>query len=1189
MHNLEPMNPRRWATAGTTRRWLAGGLLTTLLLLPATLWGWENEASPEFVGVLAYAVDDEGARALKLDDETRAKLLEIVEQREQAALQLTLANKDLPANELAAKLVPFVAESERQGLELLTQEQRSRLAQLKLARVGLVSLADVETAQVLELTDEQKEDVAALLERRDQDLREGNASQRRIAEAVYERRLDLLLTPAQRARWATMTGRPAPVVAADPAPMPADQPPADTVAAPEAGPATPVAGGSAPASEEANLVFNFADEPWGDVFDWLAEESNLALLSTDTPDGTFHYRDPRKFTPTQAMDLVNSVLLTKGYTMVRRDRMLLVFNLEEPLPPDLVELVDVSKLDELGQFNLVKCMFHFAKLSPEDAQLLVERLVGPGRKGLMVVLPQARQIVVTETAGNLRMIRDTIEAAEKAGEAAAEKVLEIKLKHILAEELLGAVRPLLALEEGAMTNDQINLSVDVTGTRVFAIGMPKAIEILKQMAENLEVPLPESEAGDAPEKPELRVYNVAGWDIDTIEPVIRQLLADIPDGRATFDRTSESLLVVCRPTDHKERVEALLATLKGETQQTEVIQLRNNDPDSLILTLNKLLKLDVEGASGPTVDSDPINYRLYVHGTPRQIEVVRSFVQKLEGTGPDGESEGGAGLVRRIPMSAREADDAIRGMSRVWPTVSKRSSVREVEPSNLPQSIFQERAIHPPSADEGESPDERPFGPQAPSDRGMRGPPPGGPQPLNRPSSDAPADLQRDVPKPGAPGETRSLPRDGRWRFVAQEAAAADDGQPPEAPVPPVPSSGEKVDILVSRTRDAIFIWSEDEEELDRFETLMRQLFPPRALGGLQEMDFQVYYLKYVDANQTLQLLKQVLQGTSTSGSGSTSGGSLIGDMAGQLLGGGGPGQMLGQLLGGGGGGGGGASESMSARVGSVDLVADRRLNRIFASGLPEDIAVVEQVLQMLDKQESITDIETDGKAHVIRVIYTTADEVARVIREAFAAEMTASAQQGQNRQPSPEDLVRALAGGRGGRGGGGGGETGPERPKMTVTVDTASNSLIVVAPEPLFRKVLLLVAEVDKASSADQESFVVVPMTGLNPTLVQGAMSSIFGAKTGSTTSGTQGAQTQPGGGGGGGAPPPDAAAEQQRQAVIEAIRRAQQAQPQGGGGRGGPTGGPGGAPGGGFPGFGGGGPGGGFGGRGGGGRGGR
>ena len=75
------------------------------------------------------------------------------------------------------------------------------------------------------------------------------------------------------------------------------------------------------------------------------------------PQGTFNYSDPREYTPAQAIDLLNSVLLTMGYTLVRREQMLMVVNLEDGVPPNLITEVSIDKLNELGEYELAKCLF----------------------------------------------------------------------------------------------------------------------------------------------------------------------------------------------------------------------------------------------------------------------------------------------------------------------------------------------------------------------------------------------------------------------------------------------------------------------------------------------------------------------------------------------------------------------------------------------------------------------------------------------------------------------------------------------------------------------------------------------------------------------------------------------------------------------------------------------------------------
>ena len=75
------------------------------------------------------------------------------------------------------------------------------------------------------------------------------------------------------------------------------------------------------------------------------------------PKGTLNYVDPREYTQAQAIDLLNSVLLTKGYTLVRRDQMLMVINLEDGVPPNLITEVPADELDQYGEYELVWCLF----------------------------------------------------------------------------------------------------------------------------------------------------------------------------------------------------------------------------------------------------------------------------------------------------------------------------------------------------------------------------------------------------------------------------------------------------------------------------------------------------------------------------------------------------------------------------------------------------------------------------------------------------------------------------------------------------------------------------------------------------------------------------------------------------------------------------------------------------------------
>ena len=67
------------------------------------------------------------------------------------------------------------------------------------------------------------------------------------------------------------------------------------------------------------------------------------------PSGTFNYSDTREYTPAEAIDLLNTVSMTKGFMLVRRDRMLMLINIEDGIPPNLVSTVPVESLDSQGR------------------------------------------------------------------------------------------------------------------------------------------------------------------------------------------------------------------------------------------------------------------------------------------------------------------------------------------------------------------------------------------------------------------------------------------------------------------------------------------------------------------------------------------------------------------------------------------------------------------------------------------------------------------------------------------------------------------------------------------------------------------------------------------------------------------------------------------------------------------------
>ena len=136
-------------------------LLGTALLV--SQHGKLSAADPNFVGVLAMAVEDEGIKRLELSEETLEKLLAFIGQREEKVVNLVQQIRGLSPAEQEAKLRPFREESEKLAMQLLTVAQREILNQMRVASKGMDSLIDPQVTAVLTLTKEQQESIKKLM------------------------------------------------------------------------------------------------------------------------------------------------------------------------------------------------------------------------------------------------------------------------------------------------------------------------------------------------------------------------------------------------------------------------------------------------------------------------------------------------------------------------------------------------------------------------------------------------------------------------------------------------------------------------------------------------------------------------------------------------------------------------------------------------------------------------------------------------------------------------------------------------------------------------------------------------------------------------------------------------------------------------------------------------------------------
>jgi type II secretory pathway component GspD/PulD (secretin) len=713
----------------------------------ATLFAAERE----FVGVLAVAVESGVADKVGLTEGQKEKLLELIDAREADALELAIQLRTASPEERAAKLAAFRQQSEAKGLALLTKEQVARLQQVLAEQQGAASKAPASGA--------------------------GAVGAAAAVAASGQKRADTppsATATAGKGATAQATGPATPPAAApDDMDMDMDSDEWDPLWGDMAGvsPETPADAAGKPGAKKGQelLRFNFRYQPWKDVLEWFAERADLSLMADNPPKGTFNYTDTREYTPGQAIDLLNSVLATKGYILLRKDRMLILVNLEdlkEGIPPNLVEEVSAQELDKRGEYDLVRVLFPVQRASPEDVEQEVRKLLGP--QGNVQVLPKSRNLWITDTAGRLRTIRRVIEAIENPGEAGSGQFYTIDLKFADAQEALSVLRQLfdIPLDKNAAPDASVRIILEPSGTRLLVSGKPEAVARVQDVMKAIDVPDPSSpQKGRVVGTPQLESYPIATADPNSVLQVLQSVLAGAPDVRLAIDPKTGNLIALARPTEQA-KIRAILEQLQRDARRFDVIQLRTLDPQMAVAAITKLFAQDA-GPGAPKVDADPASRQLLVRGSESQIKQIRSMLEQMgelsAGDGKDG------GPIRMLPLSPRAAESALSRLQELWPTI-RGNRIRVVTPSAGIPSVR-------PSAES-----ETPFGGRRGSEVEMR------------PSLDSPEELLEQLRNPterGAAAPNReNPPRQGFQGDDPLKRAPAAEPANPQAPQPPAPPKG---------------------------------------------------------------------------------------------------------------------------------------------------------------------------------------------------------------------------------------------------------------------------------------------------------------------------------------------------------------------------------------------------------------
>ncbi|MAT16115.1 MAG: hypothetical protein CMJ46_12700 [Planctomyces sp.] len=365
------------------------------------------------------------------------------------------------------------------------------------------------------------------------------------------------------------------------------------------------------------IRFNFKFTPWVDVLEWFADEAGLSLVIDAPPPGTFNYRDTREYTPTEAIDKMNSWLATKDYTLIRRDNMLMVMDISQELPKELIPRVTPEELKDRGRYELATTVFPLEGRPPEQVETEVKPLLGP--HGTSAALTQTNQMLVTDQVKNLLAIQDLIKSIPLPKPPKKEEpkppAPKPELRFYPAEnfDAAAAVETLQKLVAGA------TYVVDPKALRINAYATPPEHDAILKVVDQIRAD------ATAEKSAVLEVYPVQAEKAAETIAAVQLALPEVP---VRHDSVEQQLVVFAK-ADQQAVVKTILEKLDVETdsgkgeRQVEVYRLTNLERSTALALLEQIL---------PRVKftSDERQNAIVAVGTLEDHQMIRGVLDQLQ-------------------------------------------------------------------------------------------------------------------------------------------------------------------------------------------------------------------------------------------------------------------------------------------------------------------------------------------------------------------------------------------------------------------------------------------------------------------------------------------------------------------------------------------------------------------------------
>lgn len=475
--------------------------------------------------------------------------------------------------------------------------------------------------------------------------------------------------------------------------------------------------------EDGTIEFQFRNQPWPSLLQWLAEICNMSLDWQELPGDQLNLATQHPYTLVDARDLINRHLLLRGYTMLESDGVLTISKLDA-INVALVPRVKPEELSKLPSSRYVRTSIPITAL--EASALLEEIKPMLSSHGKAYALKSTNRLELMDCAVNLSEIYNILQL-EQSPETLQALAREFVLQHMRALEAKELLELFLGIAKKDKTaaslppemmqmqmqmqmqsqmmeqqaaagapgaaskkDKDLNIVANIRLNSLIVHAPAEKMALIASFIERIDSPTPVMDLNMLGTK--MKVYRLQSVDPEQLITSLIQMDALEPQTKLQVDKDNGAIIAYGSIADHYV-IQQVLERLDGSGREFEVLQLRRLRADEVAGTIQFLMVPKEEekqqrdpyggfffGFSPPQddkkkkpqdkfrVSANVRDNQILLWANETEMEEVRKLLIKLGEISPEA---GSNQLLRNIPASnAPETYEYLQQLKKQWESFS---------------------------------------------------------------------------------------------------------------------------------------------------------------------------------------------------------------------------------------------------------------------------------------------------------------------------------------------------------------------------------------------------------------------------------------------------------------------------------------------------------------------------------------